>query len=157
MGNVGYIALALHVDRLPDKPIVTVTDGSPLFQLTADAASAAANGNRTKIEVVQYFNELHLNRVYLVTLGPELYFFQSFACTAATERNRGMMGQTDEERPTSDKADATNANCLIYRWSGYHFDLMDELPCSNAMQIQPFFVRSDMYVAIANYRDANGT
>lgn len=146
IGNVGYFALAIHVDRLPDKPIVTVTDGSPVFQLTTDGA-------QTKIEVVQYFNELHLNRVYLMTLGPELYFFQSFACSLEEATARAQAGK--DEGGGGGAVAVANANCLIYRWSGYHFDLMDELPCTNAMQIQPFFVRSDMYVAIANYRDAN--
>lgn len=50
----------------------------------------------------------------------------------------------------------TNTNCLIYKWSGYHFDVLDELPCTNAMQVEPFHVGSDLFVAIANYRDAIG-
>lgn len=141
VGTVGYIALAYtehgnHTDDNGTAPNAAspIVHGSPVFQLTAPAAGT----NVTRIEVVQYFNELHLNRVYLMTLGPELYFVQSFA--------------TDPMRDHP----APSTNCLIYKWSGYHFDVLDELPCTNARQVQPFFVRSDMYMAIANYRDANG-
>lgn len=49
-----------------------------------------------------------------------------------------------------------NHNCQIYEWSGYNFDILDELPCSNAMRIEPFVIGSDIYVAIANYMDLYG-
>lgn len=141
IGSAGYIALAYtthssHAEHngshsgSSNCPIVQVRDGSPVFELTL------VNGTQTRIEIVQYFTELHLNRVYLMTLGPELYFVQSFAI--------------DPQRD----ALTTSTNCLIYKWSGYHFDVLDELPCSSARQVQPFFVKSDFYMAIANYRAA---
>lgn len=172
VGTVGYIALAYTVhsnnansppppssasaagqptDAAPN-PIVLVANGSPVFRLTEVLQAAAPPASVvTHIEVVQYFNEMHLNRVYLLALGAEeLYFFQSFS---TDQSDSGEDGKSDGD---TEQTVRSNTNCLVYKWSGYHFDLIDELPCSNTMQIQPFFVKSDMHIAIANYRDANG-
>lgn len=48
-----------------------------------------------------------------------------------------------------------NENCPIYKWNGLHFDLLDELPCTNAMRIEPFAIGSAIYIAVANHKDAH--
>lgn len=49
-----------------------------------------------------------------------------------------------------------NQDCPVYKWSGETFDNLGSLPCSNAMQVEPFVVHSDVFVAIANNRDEMG-
>lgn len=50
-------------------------------------------------------------------------------------------------------------SCPIYRLSaGQVFDFWTDLPCSNAVRVEPFVYLSDMYVAVANSKDtANKT
>lgn len=52
--------------------------------------------------------------------------------------------------------DSSENLCPIYRLSDYHFDLIDELPCTNAIRIEPFVISSDVYIAVANYKDKLG-
>lgn len=47
-------------------------------------------------------------------------------------------------------------NCPIYKWSGYNFDLLEELPCMHSMNIEPFIIGSDVFIAIANYKNKFG-
>lgn len=46
--------------------------------------------------------------------------------------------------------------CPIYKWSEVTFNQLNGLPCSNAMHVEPFIVQSDVFVAVANYRDGKG-
>lgn len=56
----------------------------------------------------------------------------------------------------NDNNQTANTNCLAYKWSGLNFDLIDELPCSNAMRIEAFIIESEVYLAIANNKDGHG-
>lgn len=60
MGSKAFIALAYSVHSEAG-PIVIVSEGSPVFQV-----QQKANSDETVVEVVQYFTEMHLNRVYLM-------------------------------------------------------------------------------------------
>lgn len=60
MGNTAFIALAYTVHN-EGGPIEIVSEGSPVFQV-----QHRENSDETVIKVVQYFTELHLNRVYLM-------------------------------------------------------------------------------------------
>lgn len=60
MGSTAFIALAYTVHN-EGAPIVIVSEGSPVFQV-----QQKENSFETVIKVVQYFTELHLNRVYLM-------------------------------------------------------------------------------------------
>lgn len=60
MGSTAFIALAYTVHN-ESGPIVIVSEGSPVFQV-----QHKENTDETVIKVVQYFRELHLNRVYLM-------------------------------------------------------------------------------------------
>lgn len=46
--------------------------------------------------------------------------------------------------------------CPIFKWSSNHFDLIDELPCTNAMKMEVFITDSDIYIALANFKDEFG-
>lgn len=46
--------------------------------------------------------------------------------------------------------------CPIYKWIEVTFNQLNGLPCSNAMHVEPFTVHSDVFVAVANYRNGNG-
>lgn len=46
--------------------------------------------------------------------------------------------------------------CPIYKWSGFNFDVIDELPCQNAVSLEPFTVLSNLFIAVANYDDNLG-
>lgn len=58
------------------------------------------------------------------------------------------------------KYNAKNANdqkhCLVYHWSGAHFDIMDEMVCTHATNIEPFVIGPELYIAVANYRNEIG-
>lgn len=45
--------------------------------------------------------------------------------------------------------------CPIFKFSaGFLFEIWKEIPCSNAIRVEAFSIISDMYVAVANSRDA---
>lgn len=46
--------------------------------------------------------------------------------------------------------------CPIFIWNSNHFDLIDELPCTNSMNMEQFDIEPDIYVALANYKDEFG-
>lgn len=46
--------------------------------------------------------------------------------------------------------------CPIFKWSTNHFDLVDELPCRDAMKMELFDIESDIYIALANNKDEFG-
>lgn len=46
--------------------------------------------------------------------------------------------------------------CPIFMWNENHFDLVDELPCTNSMNMEQFDIDSDAYVALANLKDEFG-
>lgn len=60
MGSKAFIALAYTVHN-ESGHVVIVSEGSPVFQVYQKA-----NSDETTVEVVQYFTEMHLNRVYLM-------------------------------------------------------------------------------------------
>lgn len=54
------------------------------------------------------------------------------------------------------KNDKTVVMCPIYKWSGFNFNIIDELPCHNAVSLEPFTVFADLFIAVANYDDNLG-
>jgi hypothetical protein len=49
-------------------------------------------------------------------------------------------------------------DCPIFKWSGFHFDLVQELPCQNAVEVQKFTIDQQFYLAFANHmNDAGNT
>lgn len=88
------------------------------------------------VTVVQFFAQRQQNHVRLSKFGNNMYLVQTFF---------------------NDSTNATSQMCPIYKWNGLAFDLLSGLPCSNAMHAEPFIIHSNVFVAVANYRDADGS
>ncbi|XP_055531237.1 uncharacterized protein LOC129722051 [Wyeomyia smithii] len=83
------------------------------------------NGNT---EIVQKFSQSNQNTVHMWVHGNHIYLTHTYT-----------------------NLDESVANvCPLYRWSGYHFDAIDELPCYNSIHIEPFTIEQTLFLAIAN-------
>lgn len=81
---------------------------------------------------IQYFVRPHQNRVQFVKYLDQLFLWQTFK---------------------NDRKSHGNSMCPIFRWFESTFDEFDHIPCTNAMQVEPFIIDHEVYVAVANYMD----
>lgn len=100
------------------------TKRSPIFQLKDD-----------KVVPVQYIVRPHQRRVHFFKYHNELLMWQSF--------------QTNTDRKTN----GSTAYCPLMKWFETTFHEVDQIPCTNAMQIESFIIDHRIYVAVANYMD----
>ncbi|KFB50075.1 AGAP011897-PA-like protein [Anopheles sinensis] len=85
-------------------------------------------------EVVQTFGQPNQHTVHLWVHGKNVYLTHTYT-------------NLDASRPNV---------CPLYRWSGYFFDVVDHMPCYNAVQIEPFSIEQQMFVAVARQMAAGG-
>lgn len=81
---------------------------------------------------VQYFARPRQNRMHFLRHHNELLMWQTF-----------RSGGTPDEK----------SYCPIMKWSESTFNEIDNIPCMNAMQVEPFTIDHQIYVAVANYMD----
>ncbi|XP_055631057.1 uncharacterized protein LOC129771448 [Toxorhynchites rutilus septentrionalis] len=79
-------------------------------------------------EIVQKFSQSNQNTVHMWIHGNQIYLTHTY-----TNLNESVANV-----------------CPLYRWSGYHFDVFDDLPCYNSIHIEPFTIEQTLYIAIAN-------
>lgn len=79
-------------------------------------------------EIIQKFHQSNQNTVHMWITGNHFYLTHTY-----TDLN-----ENDDNK------------CPLYRWTGYHFDVIDELPCYNSINIEPFSIEQTLYIAIAN-------
>lgn len=99
------------------------TEGSPIFRLKDD-----------KVVPIQYFVRSHQRRVQFIKLHSELLMWQSFE----------TVGKTTNE---------TAHNCPLMKLFDTTFSEIENIPCTNAMQIDAFVIDGRLHVTIANYMD----
>ncbi|XP_050098630.1 uncharacterized protein LOC126579251 [Anopheles aquasalis] len=86
-----------------------------------------------RTEIVQTFGQPKQNTVHLWVHGKHIYLTHTYL-------------NLDE---------SLNTACPIYRWTGYYFDVIDHIPCQNAVHIEAFSIDQQMYVAVANQMSAD--
>ncbi|KAL5288129.1 hypothetical protein ACFFRR_008779 [Megaselia abdita] len=86
------------------------------------------------VTAVQYFPNSNLQSLQLMTRGNEMFLFHSYENREGLER----------------------LNCKYFKWSGFSFQVVGEVPCKNAKRIAPFIIRGNIYIAIANYKNKEG-
>lgn len=99
------------------------TEGSPIFQLKDD-----------KVVPVQYIGRPYQRRVHFFKLHSELLMWQSFQTVGGRKTNETTF-------------------CPLMKWFETTFHEIDQIPCTNAMQIDSFIIDRRIYVAVANYMD----
>lgn len=82
-----------------------------------------------RVNVVHFFATPFQHSVHLRKYGPNMFLFQTFVSKQ-------------------------NQICPIFQWTDSTFSLLDRLPCANAWRIEPFLIGSDIYIAIANNKNA---
>lgn len=98
-------------------------EGSPIFRLKDD-----------KVVPIQYFVRPHQRRVQLIKFHSELLMWQSFETVGKT-------------------TNGTTHNCPLMKLFDTTFSEIENIPCTNAMQVEAFVIDRRLYVAIANYMD----
>ncbi|XP_058829286.1 uncharacterized protein LOC131688788 [Topomyia yanbarensis] len=83
------------------------------------------NGNT---EIVQRFRQSNQNTVHMWVHGNHVYLTHTYANLNESVANV----------------------CPLYRWSVYHFDAIDLLPCYNSIHIEPFTIEQTLFLALAN-------
>lgn len=81
---------------------------------------------------IQYFVQPQQRRIQFLRHENQLFMWQTF-------RNIGNATE--------------NYHCPIFKWMDSTFSVIDQIPCSNAMQMKPFLIGDQVYVAVANYMD----
>lgn len=120
--SLGFVAIVNYYDNARHQ-------NSSLIHRTIDDGSPIfqiqENGTT---EIVQKFSQSNQNTVHMWTHGNHIYLTHTYT-----------------------NLDESVANvCPLYRWSGYHFDAIDELPCYNSIHIEPFTIAETLFIAIAN-------
>lgn len=128
--NPAPFALSIDCSSLGDKGYVIVA-----YNFTEDAKKVS-NGSpvyeifQDEVSPVQYFTSSNLSSVQLRTNGEELFLFQTIT--------------------------SNYDQCPIYAWKGFHFNIIDHIPCNYAKKMEPFQIESNTFMAIANYADERG-
>lgn len=127
-------ALSLSCKSMDDKGYVAIA-----FNLTENIQAAQEGSpvyevSENKVTAVQYFPNLNVKSFHLIARGNELFLFHSY------ENIEGLK----------------NMNCKKFKWTGFSFQIIDELPCQNTKGIAPFVMRGNLYIAIANYKNQEG-
>lgn len=110
------------------------------FNLTTERIEHAHNGSpiyeifNKSVSAVQYFGNSNLQSLQIMIRGTDMYLFHAY----------------------TNKDGLENLNCKYFKWFGFSFQIMGEIPCDNARRIAPFDVRGDLFIAIANYKDKDG-
>ncbi|XP_055917893.1 uncharacterized protein LOC129950099 [Eupeodes corollae] len=99
----------------------------------ANQGSPIFQVDSNRIKFIQYFGSQGLRAVYLRATPNDLFLLQTFVTTVNTTHF-----------------------CPYFKWSGYGFNKLGKIPCSNAKRLEPFSIDSESYVAVANYADQNG-
>lgn len=86
-----------------------------------------------KVVPVQYVVRPHQRRVHFFKYHSELLMWQSFR--------------------THDKLANETIYCPLMKWFDTTFNEIDQIPCTNAQQIESFIIDRRIYVAVANYMD----
>uniref|UniRef100_A0A182PP15 Uncharacterized protein n=1 Tax=Anopheles epiroticus TaxID=199890 RepID=A0A182PP15_9DIPT len=81
-----------------------------------------------RTEIVQTFGQSNQNTVHLWVHGKHVYLTHTYI---NLEAKRGTA-------------------CPLYRWAGYYFDVIDQMPCYNSVHIEAFSIEQQMFVAVAN-------
>ena len=85
-----------------------------------------------KMIPVQYFMHTKQRRIQFLKYKDVLFMWQTF-------RNIGN--------------ESEKSHCPILKWVDSSFNEIDKIPCSNAMQLEPFLINNQIYIAVANYMD----
>lgn len=83
-----------------------------------------------QINPIQYFVRPRQNRAQFVKYQDQLLMWQ-------TSRSEGNIKSV----------------CPVLKWTETTFNEFDYIPCTNAMQVEPFIIDQNVYVAVANYMD----
>lgn len=83
---------------------------------------------------VQYFMRPRQKHINFLQYNNDLFIWQTY-------RNDN---KSDEK-----------SNCPILKWNDGTFNEIDQIPCTNAKQLQVFTIENQVYVAVANYMDEN--
>ncbi|XP_055589316.1 uncharacterized protein LOC129741603 isoform X2 [Uranotaenia lowii] len=120
--SLGFVAVVNYYDNAQEQD-------SPKTHRTFDDGSPVFQiQENSTTEIVQKFNQSNQNTVHMWTHGNHIYLTHTYT-----------------------NLDESVANvCPLYRWSGYHFDVIDELPCYNSIHIEPFTIEQTLFIAIAN-------
>ncbi|XP_058458977.1 uncharacterized protein LOC131435292 [Malaya genurostris] len=120
--SLGFVAVVNYHNNTREKKL-------PLTNQTIDEGSPVFQiMENSTTEIVQKFSQSNQNTVHMWIHGNHVYLTHTYT-----------------------NLDESVANvCPIYRWSGYHFDAIDELPCYNAIHIEPFTIEQTMFLALAN-------
>lgn len=102
--------------------------------LTAQEGSPIYEISEKKVTAVQYFPNSNLQSMQLMTRGNEIFLLHSY------ENKEGLV----------------SLNCRYFKWAGFSFQIMGEVPCKNAKSVAPFVIRGNIYIAIANYQNKEG-
>lgn len=84
-----------------------------------------------QVNPVQYFTQPNQARVQLLEVHNTVFMIQMFR----SSENAGKF------------------LCPILKWIDSTFNVFDYIPCLNAVQIEPFVIENNIYVAVANHMD----
>lgn len=80
---------------------------------------------------IQYFFQPDQNRMQFIKHLDSLLMWQTFQ---------------DDDKPSK-------LSCPIFKYNEGSFMQIDQIPCLNAMEVEPFLLDNQIYVAVANYMD----
>lgn len=84
-----------------------------------------------QVNAVQFFTQPGQVRVQLLSVHNSIFMIQMFRSSTSAAKNL----------------------CPILKWIDSTFNVFDHLPCTNAVQIEPFVIEHQIYVAVANHMD----
>lgn len=88
-----------------------------------------------KVTPVQYFMRPRQNRVHFINYQNQLFMWQTFSS-----------GEKSNDK----------SSCPILKWADGTFNEFDHIPCTNAIEFEPFQIDNHVYLAVANYMDEQG-
>lgn len=120
--SLGFVAVVNYYDNSQKQNV------SQLNRKLDDGSPVFQLAEDGTTEIIQKFSQSNQNSVHMWVHGNHIYLTHTYT-----------------------NLDESVANvCPLYRWSGYHFDAIDELPCYNSIHIEPFTIDQTLFLAIAN-------
>ncbi|KXJ78037.1 hypothetical protein RP20_CCG005824 [Aedes albopictus] len=120
--SLGFVAVVNYYDNSGSQEF---PEAHPGFDEGSPVFQIREDGTT---DIIQKFRQSNQNTVHMWTAGNHFYLTHTY-----TNLNESVENV-----------------CPLYRWTGYHFDVIDELPCYNSIYIEPFSIEQTLYIAIAN-------
>ncbi|KXJ80288.1 hypothetical protein RP20_CCG025735 [Aedes albopictus] len=120
--SLGFVAVVNYYDNSGSQDF---PEAHPGFDEGSPVFQIREDGTT---DIIQKFRQSNQNTVHMWTAGNHFYLTHTY-----TNLNESVENV-----------------CPLYRWTGYHFDVIDELPCYNSIYIEPFSIEQTLYIAIAN-------